>query len=444
MVVNTPPAPPASVATEELSHDRPTVEGCLVRVVEGAPAAAWRPSRPRVTIGSHPTNDLVIDEPTVSRFHCELIAEARGVRVRDLGSRNGLTVDGLRVIECFARDGSVVQLGRVRLHVELGAERLVLAQPLDRFGALVGTSLAMRMAFAVLDRAAATDATVLLEGETGTGKGVIAETLHAEGGRRHGPFVVVDCGALAPSLLDSELFGHERGAFTGADARRVGAFEEAHGGTLFLDEIGELPAELQPKLLRVLESRTIRPLGQNAWRPVDFRLVAATNRDLRAEVNAGRFRSDLYYRLAVVKVTVPPLRERPDDVPALARALLGELGATAEEQAALTAPEAIARLQRASWPGNVRELRNYLERSLVLQAPAPLREPSAPPREGAADLSLPYADARRRALDAFERAYAEGIVRAHHGKVAAAARAAGIARVYLHRLLRRHGLSTDD
>jgi two-component system response regulator GlrR len=219
--------------------------------------------------------------------------------------------------------------------------------------------------------------------------------------------VIVDCGAMSPTLLDSELFGHEKGAFTGADRARVGAFEEADGGTLFLDEIGELPLDLQPKLLRVLENREVRRLGQNTRRPVDFRLIAATNRDLRGEVNAGRFRSDLYYRLAVVKLTAPPLRSRPEDLPALCHAILTGLGATPAEVAAMTSPAVLARLAGSAWPGNVRELRNYLERSLVLEGPAPLAPLAVGERPAgglAIDARLPYAEARRRMLDEFERA----------------------------------------
>ena len=432
--------PPAE--TIELGRDRDlAVRGFTLEVVEGAPPAAVRSSGGQCAIGSHPLNGLVVDDPTVSRFHCELIGDARGVRVRDLGSKNGTILDGVRVHDAEPKDGSLVRLGRAVVRIGLTAEPQALRLSTKaRFGGLVGESTALRACFALLERAAATTATVLIDGETGTGKGAMAEAIHGESARRDKPFVIVDCGAMSPTLLDSELFGHEKGAFTGAERTRIGAFEEADGGTLFLDEIGELPLDLQPKLLRVLENREVRRLGQNSRRPVDFRLIAATNRDLRGEVNAGRFRSDLYYRLAVVKLTAPPLRSRPEDLPALCHAILTSLGATAAEVAAMTSPAVLARLAGSAWPGNVRELRNYLERSLVLEGPAPLAPLAVGDRPTgglAIDARLPYAEARRRMLDEFERGYAEAVLAAHGGKVAVAARAAGIARYSFYRLLRR-------
>jgi len=227
------------------------------------------------------------------------------------------------------------------------------------------------------------------------------------------------------------MFGHAKGAFTGADQARAGAFEEASGGTIFLDEIGEMPLDMQPRLLRALENRTVRRVGTNVQQPVDVRVVAATNRDLRMLVNEGRFRADLYYRLAVVRVRVPPLRERPTDLPELASALLANLGASPDQVARLTGPDVMRRLEASTWPGNVRELRNYLERSLVMDAPPPVEE---------LELAASLPAARRRALDAFERRYLEDILQRHNGKVSAAARAAGVARVYLYRLMSKHGI----
>jgi DNA-binding NtrC family response regulator len=411
------------------------VRAFTLTALEGdAAGTVHRSSGERVAIGSHDSNELVLGDATVSRFHCELIVEKAGVRVRDLGSRNGTLVDGVQVVEAFLRAGSVLRLGRAAVRFDLGLESH--ARPLSTqgsFGSLVGSSVAMRATYPLLEKAAAADATVLLEGETGTGKGAAARSIHEAGTRAARPFLVVDCSALSPSLLESELFGHEKGAFTGAEARRIGVFEEVAGGTIFLDEVGELPADLQPKLLRVLENREVRRVGQNVHRPVDFRLVAATNRDLRAEVNAGRFRPDLYFRLAVVKVTLPALRHRPEDLSALSRALLAGLGASREAQDALVTPELVARFRTAAWPGNVRELRNVLERLLVLGELEGLVEAS--PADPAIDPTLPYAEARRRALAAFERGYLAGLMALHKNKVAPAARAAGIAREYLHRLL---------
>jgi DNA-binding NtrC family response regulator len=431
--------------TQELARDGSiTVRAFAIEVVEGGAPARHQSTGPTCAIGAHPSNDLVIDDPTVSRFHCELIAAPTAVRIRDAGSRNGTIVDGMRVYDAELRDGSVVRLGRAALRfTTTGAPQAVPLSSRDHFGPLVGGSPAMRGLFARCERAATSDVTVLLEGETGTGKGAAAEAIHAASARRDRPFVVVDCGALAPTLLDSELFGHEKGAFTGADARRIGAFEEADGGTIFLDEIGELPAELQPKLLRVLENREVRRLGQNGWQAVDLRIIAATNRDLRAEVNAGRFRSDLYYRLAVLTIPVPPLRQHPDDLALTVRAILAGLRATPDAVAALTAPEFVARLGRAAWPGNVRELRNYLEQAIVLEDPPPLGPATVEAAPPLIDPGVPYALARERSLESFERAYVAALVRAHRGNVAAAATAAGMARVYLYRLIRRHGLKRE-
>jgi DNA-binding NtrC family response regulator len=299
----------------------------------------------------------------------------------------------------------------------------------------------MRALFARLERAAAASATVLLEGETGTGKSAAARSLHAEGPRSGGPFVMIDCGAIPANLLESELFGHEKGAFTGAAAARVGAFEEADGGTLFLDEIGELPIELQPKLLSALEDRAVRRVGSNSRREVDVRLIAATNRDLRAEVNATRFREDLYFRIAVLRITLPPLRLRPKDLPELAANLLDRLGALPGQRDALLTPELIERLQASAWPGNVRELRNYLEQCLVFDGAVPLETPALPADNAIrVDTSLPFADAKRRAQAEIERAYLVELLAISGGKVARAAAAAGIDRTYFYKLLRRHGI----
>jgi len=309
-----------------------------------------------------------------------------------------------------------------------------------RFGSLVGASSAMRATFAMLERAAATDATVLIGGETGTGKEGAAESIHRAGARRDQPFLVVDCGAIPATLLDSELFGHEKGAFTGATVQRAGIFESADGGTVFLDEIGELPLELQPKLLRVLERREIRRVGGNEYRPVDVRIIAATHRDLRSEVAAGRFRADLYFRLAVMRVEMPALRTRPEDLPLLVDHFVADLGGDLAARARLSSPSMRALVARCAWPGNVRELRNFVERNLVMnEMPSPTSD--APARVAAIDVAVPFTDARRQALERFERDYLAQLLKAHGGVVADAARAAGIDRVYLYKLLRRHGVS---
>jgi DNA-binding NtrC family response regulator len=441
--------------TELLATDAlwaPTVGRFRVQLIDRAAGGQpWESTGESCSIGSAPGNDLRLSEPTVSGFHCEIRVDAQRPRIVDLGSRNGTVVDGVQVKEAFLRDGSVIRVGAASLRFNLvdGGNRLLVSHRTS-FGDMHGQSVAMRSAFALMEKASASDATVLLEGETGTGKGQAAEAIHRASPRAAGPFVVVDCTAIPANLLESEFFGHEKGAFTGADARRRGAFEEATGGTIFLDEIGELPLDLQPKLLRALENRQVRPLGTSNYRSIDVRIIAATNRDLRSEVNEGRFRSDLFFRLSVVRVVMPPLRHRPEDLELIVRHLLRRLRASDEIAGRFYAPGFVAGLARAAWPGNVRELRNYLERCLVFEEPMPLgeagvRQTGARPIEAAAgdpvDSSLPYAEARREALERFEERYVRALLETHGGRVAPAARAAGIDRVYLYRLMRRHGVA---
>jgi two-component system, NtrC family, response regulator GlrR len=406
----------------------------------------WTSTEDRCAIGAHDSNTLVLADRTVSRFHCEIRIDATGARIRDLGSENGTTVDGVRVIEAWLRDGSTIRLGRTALQFSfVEANNALPISKQTELGSLVGESIEMRRVFPIIERAARSDVTVLVEGETGTGKEEVAATLHELGKRSEGPFVVADMSAIPATLIESELFGHEAGAFTGAVSARLGAFREANGGTLFLDEIGELPLELQPKLLRALEKREVRPLGGKGAETIDVRLIAATNRDLRREVNDGRFRADLYYRLAVVKIEIPPLRKRPDDLRLLVPKLLERLGADRESVARLSTAEMLATLRSSAWPGNVRQLRNYLEQCLVLEqaAPVPDPQPHAPPSMEI-DVSLSFAEAKRRVHDAFERRYLERLLEAHGGKAAKAATAAGLHRVHLYRLLRRHGLTGKD
>jgi two-component system response regulator GlrR len=418
-----------------------TVRRFRLTILEGPDVGRSRESRSdRCSIGHQALNDLVVEDATVSRFHCEVVIDAGRARVRDLGSRNGTIVDGVPVVEAFLRDGSKLRLGQVLVSFDLG-EKTSQIRLADRteLGGLVGQSTAMRACFALIERAAETEVTLLLEGETGTGKSAAAEAIHEASARRQGPFVVVDCAAIPAALLESELFGHEKGAFTGATERRRGAFAEADGGTLFLDEIGELPIDLQPKLLRALEQREIRRVGANTYEPIDVRLIAATHRDLRVEVNAARFRSDLFFRLAVVRIPVPALRQRTEDIPLLVERILTTGRHTGPGVAALRDPGHVAELQRASWPGNVRELRNYVERCVFYRgAMPPPDEPLA--AAGAIDLDQPFSEARRAALEAFERAYLARLLERHGGRMKETADAAGINRVHLYKVLRRLGL----
>ncbi len=338
-----------------------------------------------------------------------------------------------------------------------------------RFGKLIGNSAPMQALYSLLRRASATDSTVLIEGETGTGKEVTAQAIHDAGVRRDGPFIVVDCGAIPGQLLESELFGYERGAFTGAVNSRAGAFEAANGGSIFLDEVGELNLDLQPKLLRVLESRTIKRVGTNHHVPVDVRVLAATNRNLQAEVKAKRFRSDLFYRLAVVHVKIPPLRDRVEDIPLLVRSILSQLGVIGSPlEEVLAEPELEQFLSGCSWPGNVRQLRNYLEQRLALgssipppasdsmfppnrtpevPALAPLKLDSAPASVQPLpeiEYDLPLKAAREQWNRYMEIRYLQRLLEQHGGNITAAAKSAGVNRVHLYRLLWKHGLRGSD
>jgi len=411
-------------------------------IAEAGPAAGARftSTGERAVIGSHASCDLVVQDRTVSRFHCEVTLADKQLAVADLGSRNGTVVNGVTIGTARVADGAVLHLGHTRVRCEISSEHIKIPlSPHDRFGRLVGGSAAMRTLYTLLDKAAASDATVLLLGETGTGKELAAESIHEASARASGPCLVLDCGALPAGLLESELFGHEQGAFTGASATRIGIFEAANGGTVFLDEIGELATDLQPKLLRVLEEREVRRVGGSRVIPLDVRVIAATNRNLRAEVNEHRFRSDLYYRLAVVELHMPPLREHKSDLPQLARHLLAQL-AEGEVPAELTSKEFLAELANHEWPGNVRELQNHLARCLALKRHVPVERIGQASVEPQVDLQLPYRVARERWLHTFESQYLAGLIRGHAGNVSAAARAAGIDRNYLYRLLWRHGL----
>ncbi len=397
-------------------------------------------------IGSHQSNDLVLEDPHVSRFHCRLTREGSGWRVSDTGSLNGTRVGSLRVRDAdLSMPECVLSIGDSIVRVsERGSVSQATVPVWPSFGALVGSSLAMRRLFGLLDRVARSEATVLVEGESGTGKEIIATELVRRGARADKPFVIVDSGAVSPSLIESELFGHVRGAFTGADRDRQGAFEAADGGTLFLDEVGEMPIEMQPKLLRAIEAREIRRVGETRTRRIDVRLIAATNRRLEREVNHGRFREDLFFRLSVVTVRVPPLREHLDDLPGLVSHFLRNMDALDRRE--LFTSEVIADMSKYDWPGNVRELRNYVERTVVLEnaAPASRRLPSSPELAPSSslplDLDVPFKTAKDQVVAAFERTYLEALLQWASGNVSMAARKAGLDRMYLHRLLQRHGL----
>jgi len=400
-----------------------------------------------VMVGTHPNNDVVLTDKTVSRYHLELQVRANGIKVVDLETTNGTKMGGTRIGTVTVTGPAQLRLGKTT-EVQLVPEDLTVDVPAyenQSFGSVLGTSPAMRDLFALLARVAPTDATLLLEGETGTGKEAIAESVHKASTRADKPFIVVDCGAIPRELIQSELFGHIRGSFTGAHTDKTGLIAAADGGTLFLDEIGELDLELQPQLLRVLEKREVRKVGDTLPEKIDIRVLAATNRDLRAMVKQGTFREDLYFRLAVVRAQVPPLRERRDDLPTLARHFASAAG---REEFAIP-PAMMEELRAYNWPGNVRELRNVVERALSLGTtglPASAgsggpqssrRHPTAPSDEM---LDLPFKEAKGQLIEGFERAYLDHLLQKHGGNISRAAADAGIDRNYIHRLVKKYGI----
>ncbi len=403
-------------------------------------------------IGAAPDNDLALDDSTVSRRHCEIEIFPDGHKIRDLGSTNGTIVQGVKVTEAFLDQGTEFQLGNTRfVFCPLPEQMEFGLSDKHAFGGMLGASMAMRHVFHLAERYAPTDATVLVEGETGTGKEVLAEEIHKHSARREKPFIIIDCASLGKDLVASELFGHMKGAFTGALADRMGAFECAHGGTVFLDEISELDPELQPKLLRVLEKREIKRVGSNETRSIDVRIVSATNKRLENEVNAGRFRDDLYFRLSVVRIEVPPLRQRKDDIAVLAAKFLADFCGDDALKRVPDLRKTIELLKAHDWPGNVRELRNVIEtasygdghsldlRSLLclgrLRATADAQ--SAGPSYNA---DRPFKDAKNDLIADFERSYVADLLARCEGNVSRAAREAGIERAYLQRLIRKYEL----
>jgi transcriptional regulator with GAF, ATPase, and Fis domain len=438
----------------------------MLRVKSGPDRGAQiQVTRSRVTIGRSGVNDLALSDTAVSGTHCEIVLGERGVRIHDLESTNGTVVNGVRVRDAWIEPGMVVSVGKTDIELTSADEIEVPLSPADHFGAMWGRSPAMREVFAILERVAHTDMGVLVGGETGTGKELVARALHDESRRAAGPFVVLDCGALPRELAEAAILGHKKGSFTGAMADRAGAFEEADGGTLFLDEIGELPLELQPKLLRVLDRHEVQRIGENHVRKIDVRVVAATHRDLRKMVGLGQFREDLYFRLSVMSVDLPPLRDRGDDVLMLADRFLEEIRRAHGLQVELT-ESARRALVSSDWPGNVRQLRNTIERAALLARDGRieladlhlggrnLRPARAVDDADSAEESLvgapvvvdeqlfalPFKEAKQVMIDEFERRYFSELLERTGSNLSRASAQAGITRYYLRELLKRLGL----
>jgi len=393
-------------------------------------------------IGTAVGCDLLLTDSTVSKHHCSIALGEDGVLLRDHESTNGTRIAGTRVREAYLNSGTVLRLGETE--IRFTAKRESVKQSLSKrpcFGTVFGNSVGMRRIFDLLPRLAVADATILLTGETGTGKSLIAKAIHAEGPRSAQPMITVDCGAIPPNLVESELFGHERGAFTGADMAREGAFEAAKGGTLFLDEIVEMPIDLQPKLLSALEEKAIRRVGATTSRKVGFRLIAATNRDLAAAVNRNDFRADLYYRINTIPLEIPPLRKRRGDIPLLVEHFHHQLTDGPPPKAL------VDELSRGDWPGNVREVRNAVERAVVVGDPEIWRAmgggtspATAAPEEDEVDLSLSFKAAKEQAIASWEMIYLKRLLSANDGNLAQAARTAQMDRKHLRLLLRRHDI----
>jgi DNA-binding NtrC family response regulator len=445
-------------------HTHKQLRRVMLRVKDGPDRGAQiTVARSRVTIGRSAVNDLVLTDTSVSGTHAEIVVGEGGVIIHDLESTNGTFAGAIRIKSAWIEPGTAIKCGKTEIELLSADEVQVPISGEDHFGAMYGRSSAMREVFATLERVAPTEMSVLIGGETGTGKELVARALHDESNRAQGPFVVLDCGSLPRELAEAAILGHKKGSFTGAVTDRAGCFEEGNGGTLFLDEIGELPMDLQPKLLRVLDRREVQRIGESQVRKVDVRVVAATHRDLRMMVGQGMFREDLYFRLSVMSVDLPPLRERGEDVVMLGDRFLDDFvrmvnGTVPKPRISDAAREALV---AEPFPGNVRQLKNIIQRAAHLCRGGVI-EPSdlhlgrredpramasatndrtAPPGSfGAALLDAPFKDAKQTMVDNFEREYFSRLLDRTDGNLSRAAAEAGITRYYLRELLKRLGM----
>lgn len=435
---------------------------CQVIVVDGPNRGKKLTLNKNLTkVGKRETNDLVLLDKTVSRNHLEIEYASDSFLLRDLSSTNGTFLNGSKVKEAYLSPGDLIKLGNTTLEFVAFDEKIKI-EPSDKeeFGLMVGKSRKVRQIFSILEKISPTHATVIIEGETGTGKDLVARAIHDNSQRKPRHFVVFDCSAVAPNLIESELFGHEKGAFTGAIKSRRGAFEEASGGTIFLDEIGELSLDLQPKLLRALEQREIKRVGGNIPVPIDVRVICATNRNLRREIDEGRFREDLYYRLSVVKVSMPPLRERPEDIPILIERFLTTNRSNSlpngEFKVRRVEDDALKMLARYPWPGNVRELMNVLERVVSFVDGdsiskshldfvfAEMAHGEDRTERMKVDADIPFKDAKQKVVEDFEKEYLSELLVRYNHNLSKAAREAKIDRKHLRNLCKKYGIATKD
>jgi len=446
----------------EETPDVISLRKCQLVVVEGkARGSKITLNKNLVKVGKRESNDLVLPDKAVSRNHFEIEYQEDSFLLRDLASTNGTFLNGSRVKEAYLSPGDIIKAGNTTLEFVAFDEKVQIEPSAkEEFGDMVGKSRKMRQIFSILEKISPTHATVIIEGETGTGKDLVARAIHEHSPRKPKPFVVFDCSAVAPNLIESELFGHEKGAFTGAVKARAGVFEAALGGTVFLDEIGELTSDLQPKLLRALEQREVKRVGSNTPVKIDVRVICATNKNLRKEVDEGRFREDLYYRLSVVKVLLPPLRDRTEDIPVIIERFLtrgkynllpdGGLRVTRVEDDALKA------LARYDWPGNVRELSNVIERAVSFVEEnsiskshldfifAEMTHGEERTERMAVDADIPFKDAKQRVVESFEREYLVELMKHYGGNLSKAAREAKIDRKHLRNLLKKYNIDSSD
>ncbi len=455
---------------------------CILQGVDD-PTQEWSFDKEEIRIGSMEDNDVVLADDTVSRYHCRIVQEDTGYVLVDQRSTNGTFVNKVRVREAYLKPGCIVSVGQSQVRFNAREEEVqIVPSRNDRCGGLIGGNSRMREIYSIIEKIAPTATTVVIDGETGTGKEVVAQAIHSLSPRSRNELVVFDCGAVPPNLIESELFGHEKGSFTGAMMTRTGLFEQADGGTLFLDELGELPIDLQPKLLRALEQREVRRVGAVKANKIDVRIIAATNRNLEDEVKAGRFRQDLFYRLSVVRLHLPALRERADDIPLLVTHFLEHAqynrNPNGTKRAREVSREAMTLLQNYSWSGNVRELVNTIERACsfcesgtidvadlpdyvrmskpsqrelprrattIPQANAPLvsMNPNAPAPSPPPELmgeGVTFKDAKERWVASFERDYILQLLRRNTGNISHAARAADIDRKYFRKLMKKYDI----
>lgn len=460
---------------------------CRIVTLEIANRREWTFEHGLITVGSHDDNNLVVHGETISPHHAQIIQEDDAYVIRDLDSVTGTYVNQVRIKEAYLSPGCQMRFGSEEFIFQpLDEDVAVVPSNEEKFGDIIGGNVKMREIYGILEKIAPTNATVVIEGETGTGKEVVAHTLHKMSLRAKKPFVVFDCGAVPESLIESELFGHEKGSFTGAIMTRQGLFELAQGGTIFLDELGELNLELQPKLLRVLENREVRRVGAAKAIPVDVRVIAATNRKLEEEVKNNHFREDLFYRLSVVRIFLPPLRDRIDDLPLLVKHFLKNSSFNRDRNSNLKlrsiSCQALKAMQNYRWPGNVRELLNVVERACSLAdgdcieigdlpeyvarcagveepkpAPAPLPVPDPAPvvetpapagNESSIKMSAftnkTFKDAKEAWLSAFEGDYLKAVLERNNYNISRAARESEIDRKYLRKLMKKYDIVAPD